>query len=72
MVSGNQVNSAPFNAGVGLDDSSMGVGLGLVDYLGTLKGVGVSAAGKVGVKDIPWSTPPPAGKRISWREVVAP
>jgi hypothetical protein len=50
------------------------VGLGLVDVAGatgsTLKAIGVSALGKVVVKDIPWSTPPPIGKRISWREVA--
>ena len=74
MVSGDQVAGAP-NAGVVLD-SSLGVGLGLVDISGaagsSLKAVGVSAAGNVRVTNIPWGTPPPIGKRISWREVVVP
>jgi hypothetical protein len=74
MVSGNQINGDPNNASVVLDDSAMAVGLGLVEVVGTtgsvLKAIGVSARANVKTLDIPWSTPPPIGKRISWREVV--
>jgi Tfp pilus tip-associated adhesin PilY1 len=73
MVSGEQVSGSS-NASVVLDANSLGVGLGLVDVAGatgsTLKAIGVSARGQVSVKDIPWSTPPPIGKRISWRELA--
>jgi Tfp pilus tip-associated adhesin PilY1 len=73
MVSGKQISGAT-NASVLLDANSLGVGLGLVDVSGasgsSLKAIGVSANGQVAVKDIPFSTPPPVGKRISWREVV--
>ncbi len=69
MVSGEQIAGAP-NTGVILDATSMAVGLSLVDLTGSLKAIGVSANGSVAVHNIPWGSPPPVGKRISWREVA--
>ena len=71
-VSGNQipVDTGLANAGVILDDSSLAVGVAMVDVTGLLKGLGLSANGQTKVKDIPWASPLPVGKRISWREVA--
>ena len=71
-VSGNQipVDTGVANAGVILDDNSLAVGVTIVDVSGLLKAIGVSASGQTKVKDIPWASPLPVGKRISWREVA--
>ena len=70
-VSGNPVpgETGYSNAGVILDASSLAVGVAMVDVSERLKAIGVSASGQTKVKDIPWSSPVPVGKRISWREV---
>jgi Tfp pilus tip-associated adhesin PilY1 len=72
-VSGNQVAGAS-GAGVVLDPSSLAVGLGLAQVAasstGELKAIGVSANDMTKIVTIPWASPPPIGKRISWRELV--
>ena len=72
MVSGCQVSGSDKSGDV-LDTASLAVGLGIVDAGSSgsskLKAFGLSALAQVKVKDIPWSTPIPVGKRVSWREL---
>jgi Tfp pilus tip-associated adhesin PilY1 len=75
MVSGAQIGGWD-SAGKVLDANAMAVGLTLVDYPGAsgaaslLRAYGTSASGAIKDVPIPYGSPAPVGKRISWREIV--
>lgn len=72
QVSGEQVAGFP-NGGVTTSGNALGVGMGLVLLPdGSLWLNYINADASMGGMGPPWGSPPPAGKRISWREVIAP